>query len=39
MHASGYIMNEEVAEQVKPYMTSPQYLTPEGHVGDKQERQ
>ncbi len=39
MHASGYIMNEEVAEQVEPYKTSPQYLTPEGRVGDKQGNQ
>jgi hypothetical protein len=37
MHASGYIMNEEVAEQVKPYKPPPQYLTPEGRVEDKQE--
>ena len=34
MHASGYIMNEEVAKQVKPYKTPPQYLAPEGHVED-----
>ena len=39
MHASGYIMNEEVAEQVKPYKTPPQYLTPEGRVENKQENQ
>ncbi|HUV52838.1 MAG TPA: DUF166 family protein [Dehalococcoidia bacterium] len=36
MHASGYIMNEEVAEQVKPYKTPPQYLTLEGRVEDRQ---
>jgi thymidylate synthase len=29
MHASGYIINEEVAEQVKPFKTPPQYLTPD----------
>ena len=28
MHVSGYIVNEEVAEQVKPFRTSPQYITP-----------
>jgi hypothetical protein len=35
MHVSGYIMNEEVAEQVKPFKTPPQYLTPSEHVDDK----
>ena len=35
MHASGYIMNEEVAEQVKPFKTPPQYLTPSGHVEEQ----
>lgn len=35
MHASGYIMNEEVAEQVKPFKTPPQYLTPDGHVEEQ----
>jgi hypothetical protein len=35
MHASGYIMNEEVAEQVKPFKTPPQYLTPGGHVEEQ----
>ena len=32
MHASGYIMNEEVAEQVKPFKTPPRYLTPGGQA-------
>ena len=35
MHASGYIMNEEVAEQVKPFKTPPQYLTPSDHVEEQ----
>jgi hypothetical protein len=35
MHASGYIMNEVVAEQVKPFKTPPQYLSPEGRVEEK----
>lgn len=34
MHASGYIINEEVAEQVKPYKTPTQYLTPSEHLED-----
>ncbi len=32
MHASGYIINDEVAEQVKPFKTPPQYLTTSGYV-------
>jgi hypothetical protein len=36
MHVSGYIMNEEVAEQVKPYKTSALYLTPSEFVDDKE---
>ena len=35
MHASGYIMNEEVAEQVKPYKTPPMYLSPSDRVEEK----
>jgi hypothetical protein len=35
MHVSGYIINEEVAEQVKPFKTPPQYLTPSEYVDDK----
>jgi hypothetical protein len=35
MHASGYIINDEVAEQVKPYKTPPQYLSPSERVEDK----
>jgi len=35
MHASGYIINEEVAEQVKPFKTPPQYLTPGDHVEEQ----
>jgi hypothetical protein len=34
MHVSGYIINEEVAEQVKPYKTPPMYLTPSEHIGE-----
>ncbi len=34
MHVSGYIMNEEVAEQVRPFKTPPQYLTPSEHVAE-----
>ena len=33
MHVSGYIMNEEVAEQVKPFKTPPRYHTPDGYAG------
>ena len=33
MHVSGYIMNEEVAEQVKPFKTPPRYRTPDGYAG------
>jgi hypothetical protein len=32
MHASGYIINDEVAEQVKPFRTPPQYRTASGYV-------
>lgn len=32
MHASGYIINDEVAEQVKPFKTPPQYGTASGYV-------
>lgn len=28
MHVSGYIVNEEVAEQVRPFKSPPQYITP-----------
>ncbi|HEY50056.1 MAG TPA: hypothetical protein G4O13_08440 [Dehalococcoidia bacterium] len=35
MHVSGYIMNEEVAEQVKPYKTPQRYLTTSEYVDDK----
>jgi thymidylate synthase len=35
MHVSGYIINEEVAEQVKPFKTPPVYLKPDEYVGDK----
>ena len=35
MHVSGYIMNEEVAEQVKPFKTPPQYFTPGEYVDEK----
>jgi hypothetical protein len=35
MHVSGYIMNEEVAEQVKPFKTPPAYLAPGEYVDDK----
>jgi len=34
MHASGYIMNEEVAGQVKPFKTPPIYLSPGERVED-----
>jgi len=34
MHASGYIMNDEVAGQVKPYKTPPLYLSPGERVED-----
>ena len=34
MHVSGYIMNEEVAEQVKPFKTPARYLTPSEYVDD-----
>ena len=36
MHVSGYIMNEEVAEQVKPFKTPPRYLTTSEYVEDSQ---
>lgn len=36
MHVSGYIIKEEVAEQVKPFKTPPQYLIPSEYVDDKQ---
>ena len=32
MHTSGYIIKEEVAEQVKPFKPPPQYITPSEHV-------
>ena len=32
MHVSGYIVNEHVTEQLRPYMTPAQYLTPPQHV-------
>ena len=35
MHVSGYIINEEVAEQVKPFETPPQYLQPDEYVEEK----
>jgi len=35
MHVSGYIINEEVAEQVKPFKTPPGYLTTSEYVDDK----
>jgi thymidylate synthase len=35
MHASGYIMNEEVAEQVKPFKTPPQYISPSERVEEQ----
>ena len=35
MHVSGYIINEEVAKQVKPFKTPPQYLTPTEYADDK----
>ena len=35
MHVSGYIMNEEVAEQVKPFKTPPQYFMPGEYVDEK----
>jgi len=28
MHLSGYVVNEDVEEQVKPYRTPPRYMTP-----------
>jgi len=33
MHVSGYIMNEEVEEQVRPFKTPPQYLAPGEYAG------
>lgn len=30
MHLSGYVVNEEVEEQVKPFRTPPTYMTPPG---------
>lgn len=30
MHLSGYVVNEEVEEQVKPFRTPPRYMTPPG---------
>jgi hypothetical protein len=35
MHVSGYIINEEVADQVKAFKTPPTYLTPNEYAGDK----
>jgi hypothetical protein len=32
MHVSGYIVNEHVTEQLKPYLTPPQYLKPDEYV-------
>jgi hypothetical protein len=32
MHVSGYIVNREVAERLRPYLTPPQHLTPPGYV-------
>ncbi len=32
MHVSGYIMNEEVLEQVKPYQSPTPYITPSEYV-------
>lgn len=36
MHVSGYIMNEEVSAQVKPFKTPRRYLTPSEYVDDRQ---
>ena len=30
MHLSGYVVNEDVEEQVKPFKTPPMYITPPG---------
>ncbi len=30
MHLSGYVVNEDVEEQVKPFKTPPRYMTPPG---------
>ncbi|MBI4216011.1 MAG: hypothetical protein HY687_01255 [Chloroflexi bacterium] len=30
MHVSGYVVNEEVAERLRPYKQPPDYLVPEG---------
>lgn len=35
MHVSGYIINEEVADQVKAFKTPPTYLTPDEYAGGK----
>ena len=32
MHVSGYIMNEEVAGQVKPFKKPLKYMTPDEYV-------
>ena len=32
MHVSGYIVNEDITNQLKPYLTPPEYSTPPGHV-------
>ena len=34
MHVSGYIMNEEVSDQVKPFKTPQRYLTPSEYIDD-----
>jgi len=36
MHVSGYIINEEVAEQVRRFKSPPQYLTPSEYMDDEQ---
>lgn len=36
MHVSGYIMNEEVSDQVKPFKTPTRYLTPSEYTDDRQ---
>ena len=32
MHVAGYIIRDDVGDQVKPYKKPPQYITPEGYV-------
>ena len=32
MHVSGYIVNEEVSEQIKPYREPPRYFTPTEYI-------